>query len=47
MRADQINSESTATLLQHVRSGDVFARERLVARYLPMLRNWAASNEAV
>lgn len=35
------NAESTATLLQHVRSGDHAARERLVARYLPMLRRWA------
>jgi RNA polymerase sigma factor (sigma-70 family) len=35
------DSESTATLLQHVRAGDLTARERLVARYLPMLRAWA------
>lgn len=35
------DTESTATLLQYVRSGDLPARERLVARYLPMLRSWA------
>ncbi len=34
--------ESTATLLQRVRSGDLSARERLCALYLPILRRWAA-----
>lgn len=34
-------SESTATLLARSRDGDAAARERLVARYLPMLRRWA------
>ena len=34
-------SESTATLLSLLRQGDASARERLMARYLPMLRRWA------
>ncbi len=34
--------ESTAALLHRVRSGDLSARERLCARYLPILRRWAA-----
>lgn len=34
-------AESTATLLSLLRQGDDSARERLVARYLPMLRRWA------
>jgi RNA polymerase sigma-70 factor (ECF subfamily) len=34
-------AESTATLLSLVRDGDRAARERLVARYLPLLRRWA------
>jgi|CXWL01.1.fsa_nt_gi RNA polymerase sigma-70 factor (ECF subfamily) len=34
--------ESTARLLQLVRIGDVDARERLCALYLPILRRWAA-----
>ena len=34
-------SESTATLLSLLRQGDESARERLMARYLPMLRRWA------
>jgi RNA polymerase sigma-70 factor (ECF subfamily) len=34
-------AESTATLLSQVRGGDNAARERLVARYLPLLRRWA------
>jgi RNA polymerase sigma-70 factor (ECF subfamily) len=33
--------ETTELLLQQVRDGDVAARERLVARFLPMLRRWA------
>jgi RNA polymerase sigma factor (sigma-70 family) len=33
--------ESTATLLSLLRDGDASARERLMARYLPMLRRWA------
>ena len=33
--------ESTATLLSLLRDGDGAARERLMARYLPMLRRWA------
>jgi RNA polymerase sigma-70 factor (ECF subfamily) len=32
--------ESTAALLALVQAGDVAARERLVARYLPVLRRW-------
>ena len=34
--------ESTARLLQLVRIGDLDARERLCALYLPILRRWAA-----
>lgn len=34
-------AESTATLLSLLREGDESARERLMARYLPMLRRWA------
>jgi len=30
--------DSTALLLQQVRAGDAAARERLVARHLPLLR---------
>src|SRR5262245_66348163 len=33
--------ESTAALLALVRGGDAVARERLCARYLPMLTAWA------
>lgn len=33
--------ENTATLLLRVRMGDDAARERLFARYLPVLRRWA------
>lgn len=33
--------ESTATLLSLLRQGDDSARDRLIARYLPMLRRWA------
>ena len=33
--------ESTAVLLERLRGGDSAARERLVARYLPVLRRWA------
>lgn len=33
--------ESTATLLSLLRQGDGSARERLMARYLPILRRWA------
>lgn len=36
-----VSAESTATLLSLVRGGDAAARERLVARYLPLLRRWA------
>ncbi|MEO6688504.1 MAG: RNA polymerase sigma factor [Dokdonella sp.] len=39
--SDISQSESTATLLSLLRQGDDSARERLVARYLPMLRRWA------
>jgi RNA polymerase sigma-70 factor (ECF subfamily) len=34
--------ESTALLLERVREGDGAARERLVARFLPLLRRWAS-----
>ena len=33
--------DSTAALLQRVRDGDEIARERLIARHLPLLRSWA------
>jgi RNA polymerase sigma-70 factor (ECF subfamily) len=33
--------ESTATLLELARAGDEAARDRLLARYLPLLRRWA------
>lgn len=33
--------ESTAALLQLVQGGDDAARERLLARYVPILRRWA------
>ncbi len=35
-------SESTATLLNLVRSGDGSAKDRLCALYMPILRRWAA-----
>lgn len=35
------NPESTAVLLQRIRGGDESARDRLLARYLPILRRWA------
>jgi RNA polymerase sigma-70 factor (ECF subfamily) len=37
----QPSVESTSVLLARVRAGDAAARERLVARYLPLLRRWA------
>src|SRR3569833_2915133 len=37
MQAD----ETTLLLLQRAQGGDDAARERLAARYLPMLRSWA------
>ena len=37
-----VDVESTADLLARVRGGNDLARERLVQRYLPMLRTWAA-----
>ncbi len=38
---DDPASDSTAVLLQRVRSGDALARDRLMARHLPRLRAWA------
>ncbi len=38
---DHTRFESTATLLELVRGGDSDARERLVLRYLPVLKRWA------
>lgn len=35
------NPESTAVLLQRIREGDDSARDRLLERYLPVLRRWA------
>lgn len=34
--------ESTATLLEKIREGDVQAQDRLVRRYLPRLQRWAS-----
>ena len=34
-------TESTVTLLRRIRGGDAAARERLLQRYLPLLRRWA------
>ncbi len=34
--------ETTASLLARARSGDSTSRDRLLARYLPILRRWAA-----
>jgi RNA polymerase sigma-70 factor (ECF subfamily) len=39
--APEHDHESTASLLGKVRGGDQDARERLVARYLTLLRRWA------
>ena len=36
-----MDSESTSTLLAHVRRDDPQAREKLVERFLPHLRRWA------
>ena len=33
--------ESTAILLERIRDGDEAARDRLLARYLPVLRSWS------
>lgn len=41
MSPDDPPLESTADLLHLVRTGDHAARERLAARYLPLLRRWA------
>ncbi len=35
------SADSTQQLLHRIRAGDGAARERLLARYLPMLRRWA------
>ncbi len=40
-RVDPQPLESTALLLELVRSGDDSARERLFARYIPVLTRWA------
>ena len=39
--SDDPRPDSTAVLLHRVRAGDDEARERLVARHLPLLRAWA------
>ena len=39
--APEADLESTATLLTGVRAGDQDARERLVVRYLALLKHWA------
>ncbi len=38
---DTAPADNTQQLLNRIRSGDKAARERLLARYLPMLRRWA------
>lgn len=38
---DPVSPESTALLLQRIRAGDDSARDRLLERYLPILRRWA------
>jgi RNA polymerase sigma-70 factor, ECF subfamily len=40
-RMDTVDADSTQELLHRIRSGDALARERLLARYLPMLKRWA------
>ena len=40
-RSGPSDPESTAWLLEQVREGDGDARERLAARYLPVLQRWA------
>lgn len=43
-RAPPVNDprpDSTAALLQRVQEGDELARERLLGRYVPILRRWA------
>jgi len=39
--AQSASLDSTRTLLQRIRAGDGGARDRLIARYLPVLRGWA------
>jgi RNA polymerase sigma-70 factor (ECF subfamily) len=39
--APEADLESTATLLTRVRAGDEDARERLVVRYLALMKRWA------
>jgi RNA polymerase sigma-70 factor (ECF subfamily) len=41
LRADGADLESTAALLTRIRAGDANARERLLGRYLPILKRWA------
>jgi RNA polymerase sigma factor (sigma-70 family) len=41
MASDQPAAESTADLFDLVRRGDAAARNRLLARYLPVLKTWA------
>lgn len=40
-RMDVAPADTTQDLLHRIRAGDASARERLLARYLPMLRRWA------
>jgi len=37
----QAPAESTAFLLTRAREGDAYARDRLIRRYLPVLKSWA------
>lgn len=38
---DLVDDQATAVLLDRVRAGDELARERLMERFLPLLRRWA------
>lgn len=40
-RMDPARDDTTQELLHRIRAGDAHARERLLARYLPVLRRWA------
>jgi len=40
-RMESVPVDNTEQLLLRIKAGDDFARERLIARYLPMLRRWA------
>lgn len=41
MLRDPAPPDTTVTLLERIRAGEVTARDQLLARYLPLLRAWA------